>query len=220
MTDSNNISKLLLSHYDGKLSQFGDSAEAMDWRDENEQNLRFRSFIRSIAPQVFSPLNRPELPAPTLLDVGCGTGHFFEYLKALNLTSVIEYSGTDINQEMIKLARDKFPGVPFETADFLKKPGSRQYDHLISNGILTLKTPEVTEAAFWSFAQELMDQMWKLCRQSIALNFITKHVEWEVPTLFHIAPERVLSFAKSRYTSNVAILHDYNLYEFIVVIKK
>jgi SAM-dependent methyltransferase len=47
-----------------------------------------------------------------LLDVACGTGHHIEHLKA-----TFDVEGLDISLELLGIARQRNPGVPFHQAD-------------------------------------------------------------------------------------------------------
>lgn len=61
-----------------------------------------------------------------ILDLGCGNGRFFEMLDGKN----IEYTGADVSNELVKIARKKYPSTTF---DLLKDPiklpyGSNKFD--------------------------------------------------------------------------------------------
>lgn len=51
----------------------------------------------------------------TVLDLGCGSGYIANYLCGLNLNAI----GIDFSEEMIKIAREKYPDVKFLKADFI-----------------------------------------------------------------------------------------------------
>jgi ubiquinone/menaquinone biosynthesis C-methylase UbiE len=58
-----------------------------------------------------------------VLDLGCGSGQYFEFLKDKN----VEYVGVDFSEELIKIARKKYPEAKFQTADALNLPFSDDY---------------------------------------------------------------------------------------------
>ena len=51
-------------------------------------------------------------PGHRLLDVGCGTGEHLRYLRYF-----YHVEGVDISTEMLAIAREKLPGVPFHQGD-------------------------------------------------------------------------------------------------------
>lgn len=74
-----------------------------------------------------------------LLDVGCGTGAHLPYLiKDFNV------SGTDLNKEMIKIAKKKFPKNKFYVENMIKFDLNKKYDIITSlfSSIAYVKTYE------------------------------------------------------------------------------
>ena len=61
--------KKIITHYEKCFDKHGDTALGMDWPDENDAKLRH---------EVMSELMKY---TGNILDFGCGTGHFLEFLK-------------------------------------------------------------------------------------------------------------------------------------------
>ncbi len=53
-----------------------------------------------------------------ILDVGCGNGRLYDVFKEKD----INYSGIDNSEQLIKIAKEKFPETDFHVADILKIP--------------------------------------------------------------------------------------------------
>jgi len=58
-----------------------------------------------------------------LLDVACGTGFHIEYLK-----EHFDVEGLDICEELLEMARQRNPGVPFHRADMMDFDLGREFD--------------------------------------------------------------------------------------------
>jgi len=56
------------------------------------------------------------LEDPLILEVGCGSGYYSEILSHL-LGRPVRYVGLDYSQAMIRLARERYPGLPFVVGD-------------------------------------------------------------------------------------------------------
>ncbi len=67
-------------------------------------------------------------PGVRVLDVACGTGVLIpDYLKR----EAASVTGVDISAEMIRIAREKFPGVRFLCADVEELEGGELYDCIV-----------------------------------------------------------------------------------------
>ncbi len=108
--------------------ELGAVADAYDTdRARDDQVLRWRTENGLIYPEMFGSsggskfLRLLELlrahgqAADSLLEVGCGTGAFFETLRANNFMQ--NYTGMDASLEHIRRARQKYPDSAFSTGD-------------------------------------------------------------------------------------------------------
>ncbi len=62
------------------------------------------------AKSVCKIISRIYSPGMRILDVGCGAGHYLRSLRG-RVDRDIDYSGVDLNEHYIELARDAFPDV-------------------------------------------------------------------------------------------------------------
>lgn len=87
-----------------------------------------------------------------LLDVGCGTGKHIEYLK-----KYYTCTGSDINNEMLKVARENIKGVTFTQADMITMDLKKQFDIILClfSGIGHVKTYENLEKTLINFSNHL-----------------------------------------------------------------
>lgn len=67
-----------------------------------------------------------EKQSKTLLDVGCGTGEHLKYLS-----SDFQCTGLDINRDMIKTAKNKFPNAQFKIANMIDFRVKGKFDVII-----------------------------------------------------------------------------------------
>jgi len=89
-------------------------------RDYNLISHQFSSTrtTRNFIWKDLEPLLNYAKPGDKVLDACCGNGRLYGVLKEKN----IDYSGIDNSEELIKIAREKFPEAHFELADILKIP--------------------------------------------------------------------------------------------------
>jgi len=80
------------------------------------------------------------LERKSILDVGCGLGALYTFLKQQQVS--IHYSGIDISQELLTFAKNQHPEVKWYYGDifsssFMFRSGS--FDVLYSSGLLNLR---------------------------------------------------------------------------------
>lgn len=58
--------------------------------------------------------------------------------------------------------------------------------------------------------------------QGFSFNCLTSYSDKEKmrPDLYYADPSKIFDLCKRRYSRNVAVLHDYGLYEFTVIVRK
>src|ERR1700690_2407219 len=90
----------VISYFDKTLRMHGDRPEALRWTLPG-QIIHFKCML-DIAETI---------DGAKILDFGCGKGDFYGFLKANGIS--VSYTGVDINANLIALAGQKYPNVPF-----------------------------------------------------------------------------------------------------------
>ena len=96
------------------------------WRSRRNQELRFQA-LTGIG----------ELSGMRILDWGCGLGCLYGFLRDRGWKG--EYTGIDILGFMVRGARRRFPGIPFERRDILNRPPKHKWDYVLINGVFNHK---------------------------------------------------------------------------------
>jgi SAM-dependent methyltransferase len=83
---------------------------------------QLRDTARGRPPLVFrvgaEALGRVSGECRTLLDVGCSTGYYCEVFdRLLGRRRKLSYTGCDLSPEMVRLARERYPGRRFDVQD-------------------------------------------------------------------------------------------------------
>ncbi len=88
------------------------------------------------AKSLCSTLKTVYQPGMSVLDVGCGAGHYLKSLRE-RVDPKINYTGADATENYLELARKAFPGVRFEKADIFNLPfGDGEFDVVICNNVI------------------------------------------------------------------------------------
>ncbi|MBS3822070.1 MAG: class I SAM-dependent methyltransferase, partial [Phycisphaerae bacterium] len=98
-----------MTHLAGSLFDFGPMAREYDrWYDTPAGQAHDR-----VQKNDVRRLLRPASAGQTLLDIGCGTGHWSSFFAEMGC----QVTGVDIAPEMIEVARAKVPECSFQVAD-------------------------------------------------------------------------------------------------------
>ena len=105
---------------------------AVDHYAENRHNPDdMWPYERDFLPRVL-------FPGANVLDVGCASGGFFNIMRSIEPT--IDYTGIDIAQPPIKLARERYPEARFEVTDGLTIPfADGEFDLVHITGVLCIE---------------------------------------------------------------------------------
>jgi cyclopropane fatty-acyl-phospholipid synthase-like methyltransferase len=190
-----------------KLLAHGNTAEGMDWKNQDTQYLRFERIVRFME---FSD-------NPSLLDVGSGASEFLQYCLDRNLHC--DYTGIDIVPEMTEAANMRFGKEVAYVHDVRSMPEGQIFDYVIASGTYNAKLG--ASAAEWEeFFFDSLKSMFSLCRKALIFNCMSQHVDWEYDRLYYPDAGRLSSFIVKNLSRRFQIDHAYPLFEMTVCIEK
>ena len=202
--------KKLSEYFSEKLEEFGATPKGVDYNGSASQERRFEQLVKVINPsQSFS-----------VIDYGSGYGAIFDFLNAKGWQ--FEYYGFDLIEKMIIAGREvhkDYPNAHF-TTDQSEVPVA---DYLLAGAIFNIKLDESYEG-WQEFILHTLVKMNALCSKGFSFNMLTKYSDIdrmaERPDLFYGDPLFFFDFCKRNFSRNVALLHDYGLYDFTIIIRK
>jgi SAM-dependent methyltransferase len=196
-------------YYSGKFAEHGATARGVDWNSAESQELRFSQLLQVIEPQdeEFS-----------LVDYGCGYGALVGFLDAHGFGYT--YQGFDLSTSMIEHARRVYGDRPARefSAD---RGGLKSADFAVASGIFNVRL-SVDDDRWLDYVLETIDRLHELGTRGFSFNMLTSYSDPERmrPDLYYADPRFFFDRCKRRYARNVALLHDYELYEFTIVVRK
>ena len=202
--------KKLNEYFTEKLETFGATAKGVDYNGEQARQIRFVELVKIINPS--KPFS--------IIDYGCGYGAMFEYLHEKGWE--FEYYGVDLIEKMVIAGREKY--VDFSNARFTTDESVLPIaDYLVAAGIFNIKL-ESPYSEWQDFICETLPRMNALCFKGFSFNMLTKYSDVdrmaERPDLFYGDPLFFFDFCKRNFSRNVALLHDYGLYDFTILVRK
>jgi SAM-dependent methyltransferase len=195
-------------YYTDKIKIYGATPKGVDWNGEESQFVRFEQLSKIINKDIFS-----------INDIGCGYGKYFEYLQNRFLN--FNYYGFDLSQEMIKNAKSLYSnkGGGFMQVDNLENIDKADYS--VASGIFSVKL-EHNESEWLSYILSTLEDMNEKSIKGFSFNMLTKYSEKEYmrDNLYYADPLFIFDYCKRNFSKQVALLHDYGLYEFTILVKK
>lgn len=197
------------NYFEERLTTHGATARGVDWNSETAQELRFSQLIKVL----------PQTQPFSLLDYGCGYGALAGYLLRLGYP-MMQYVGFDVLESMVMKAREVFSASPScsFTAHLEEIP---QIDYAIASGIFNLKL-ETSHEDWTEYVVSELHKIDALSTKGFSFNMLTKYSDPEYmrPHLYYADPCFLFDYCKRHFSRNVALLHDYEVYDFTIVVRK
>lgn len=202
--DINEIKK----YFGEKLDTFGATPRGADWNSVDSQITRFEQLFRVCDPA----------PEFSIIDYGCGYGALVDFL--LHKGCRFTYSGFDILEEMVVKAREIHKDRPFCT--FTSQESALiPADYAVESGIFNIRL-EYSYDEWTGYVIKTLQKMNSLSSKGFAFNMLTSYSDapYMKPHLYYADPCYYFDYCKRHFSRNVALLHDYNLYDFTILVRK
>jgi SAM-dependent methyltransferase len=196
-------------YYTAKIEAHGATPQGVDWNGEQSQRLRFE--------QLLAVLDDCATERPSINDFGCGYGGLLDSL-ATRLDD-FSYCGYDVSAAMIAAARSEHAADTRATFVSEERDLPRA-DFTIASGIFNVRLDQ-PEASWRRYVLETLDKLAELSRCAMAFNALTSHSDFDRMRrdLFYANPAELLDYCLSRHSRDVALRHDYELYEFTMIVR-
>ena len=196
----------IASYYAGKLAEHGQTPGGVDWNGPAGQSLRFEQLLKVVTSAPYS-----------INDVGCGYGALVDHLDATGVA--FSYTGYDVAEAMVEAARARYagrPGISFVAGSVLAPA-----DYTVASGIFNVRL-EAPDDEWRAHVLRVLDACHEASGRGFAFNCLTSYSDPERmrPHLYYADPCALFDHCKRRYSRDVALLHDYGLFEFTLIVRK
>jgi SAM-dependent methyltransferase len=188
-----------IRYFTDLVAQNGIDPRSLDWGSRESQHLRF-SVLAGIG----------SLQGAHVLDVGCGLGDFYEWLREQGYEC--DYHGIDITTAMISTARERFPDVRFDIGTLTGEMeiAVGEYDYVLASGIFYRR-----QMSAEGFMHRMLGAMYAHSRRGIAFNSLSLWAPDQETGEFYADPLATLEFCRT-LTPWVVLRHDYHLRDFTI----
>lgn len=174
-------------YYSKRVKEYGLSVQADGWTSEKLVNSFYEQmdglFLREIeANKNFS-----------ILDVGSGSGFYYQYLKEKPWFNLIDYQGLEIYEKSYNEAKKMNPDTKYINDDFFTHNfAGQKFDFVISIGALSVNdylSPEEME----EFTHKFLYKMFSLSKKASGLASPDVLLGEDTISKFHIMPSTNLA---------------------------
>jgi hypothetical protein len=195
-------------YYSSRFAEHGPTAQGVDWNSTESQELRFEQLLK-VCEDARAPFS--------LNDYGCGYAALVPYLESRGLDA--RYRGFDVSAPMLSHARHKYERPPDVT--FVGSEDELETaEYTVASGIFNIKlgTPE---DEWEDYVFRTLNRIAELSGRGFAFNVLTSYSEREKrrADLYYADPRVFFDWCKRQYSPQVALLHDYGLWEFTMIVR-
>jgi len=171
--------------YSNLFRRFGPRPEALHWNSRESQDIRF-----GVLAKIGS------LDGMSILDIGCGLGDFFGYLKAHGVSCAM--TGIDIVAPLVAHVRKTYPEAKIYQKNILTDPFSADsYDYVFSSGLYAFGNRPFFEA--------MLCEAFRICRKGYAFNIL----ECSDSRFFKISRDDMLGVCRDMKPSRMEVQEGY-----------
>jgi SAM-dependent methyltransferase len=194
-------------YYTECLQTHGPTPQGVDWSSEEAQQARFTQLLAII---------QGSCTRPTIVDYGCGYGALAARLLARH--DDFRYIGFDVSESMIQTARGltSDPRCSFTSDD----NDIGRVDFAVASGIFNVRL-DASDSVWRDYIVATCDKIAGHSMHGFAINMLTRYADPPLMRkhLYYADPAYYFALCKERYSRNVALLHDYDLYEFTLLVR-
>jgi SAM-dependent methyltransferase len=195
------------SYYASRLAQHGATPQGVDWNGAESHERRHAQFLRLLAAD----------PDASVLDLGCGFGDFLRFLRASGHRG--RFIGYDVAASMIEKARALY-GEDHDRQWHVGARPAEAADFAVASGIFNVRG-DIPEDDWRAYVRDTIDILASAGRRGFAFNALSlsSDPDRRRANLNYADPAAMLGHCLSRYGRSVALLQDYGLYEFTVIVR-
>jgi SAM-dependent methyltransferase len=198
----------IAAYYASTLAAHGSTPQGVDWNGTESHERRHRQFLRLLDGSRDA----------SVIDLGCGFGDFLRFLRAEGYLG--RFTGYDIAPGMIEKARE----LHGESDDRQWRIGAEPVhvaDFAIASGIFNVKG-DIADEIWTRYVHRTIDILARAGRRGFAFNVLSMSSDpgRRRENLYYAEPTLMLDHCLSRYGRSVALLQDYGLYEFTILVRQ
>ena len=197
-------------YFNEKIATYGATPKGVDYNGAAAQEIRFEQLVKVV--ETSSPFS--------VIDFGCDYGAMLEFLVRKGWT--FDYFGYDMLEKMVAAGREAHQGT--DRVRFTHVIDELPVcDYLLAGSIFNNKFGASSDD-WQAMVLDTLKQMNAKCVKGFSFDVLTNYSDADRmaqrPDLYFADPLTLFDFCKRNFSRNVALLHDYGLYDFTIIVRK
>jgi SAM-dependent methyltransferase len=195
------------TYYASRLAEHGPTSRGVDWNSHESHAVRHSQFMRLFDGNTNA----------SVIDLGCGFGDFLHFLRAHGHSGA--FIGYDVAPTMISTALRLHGEGPDRQWRVGAKP-SEIADFAVASGVFNVKG-DIPADTWTRYVKETIDILATVGRRGFGFNMLSlsSDAERRRPDLYYGDAAEMLGYCLFRFGRSVALMQDYGLYEFTVIVR-
>jgi SAM-dependent methyltransferase len=144
-----------------------------------------------------------DMQGKTLLDIGCGFGHYYEYLRSKGIS--VDYVGYDFMAPFIEVDRERFPEATFEVRDVTNDEIVHEADYVVMCQVFNNRYQDADNT---EVVKAVVRKAFAAARIGISVDMLSSYVNFRVPEMHYFSPEEMFAFGRT-LTPFIKLRNDY-----------
>lgn len=188
----NNLSALE-RYYRDQLDAHQSPEKRVGWNTAHSQQVRFEAMA-----------GIGKLDGAKILDVGCGLGAFWGYLKKNKIKT--DYTGVDLFPNVIAEAQKLYPEARFEARVLTNRPfRPGAFDYAFLSGVFNVKVRDN-----WKYMKAILATVLRQTRKAVAFNVLSAEAGIQEANRFTADPKQLVALGWKLGVSRVHLLDHYH----------
>jgi SAM-dependent methyltransferase len=180
-------------YYASQLTEHDSPERRVGWQTAKSQEVRFEA-LASVGP----------LRNAKILDVGCGLGAFWGYLRSQRIP--VRYRGVDLFPNVIQEAKKLYPEARFEARNLLSRPfAPRAFDYSFLSGVFNVKVRNN-----WKYMRAVLASVLRQTKKAVAFNVLNAEAGIREPDRFTADPGDLVAFGRKLGVSRAHLIDHYH----------
>ncbi|MDO9146196.1 MAG: class I SAM-dependent methyltransferase [Hydrogenophaga sp.] len=193
-----------------QIARHSVSPQGVGWNSTESQSVRHEQLLR-ILPTCDSSIS--------INDVGCGYGALWRMLSGNK--NITQYRGYDVSKNMLIATGLERQNIEDSRVDYCHLADIKTADYSVASGVFGLRF-DFDLSDWHRYILDTLDLLNQYSRLGFSFNMLTSYSDPDQlkSELYYADPCVYFDICKRKYSRNVALLHDYGLYDFTILVRK